>query len=100
VTRFLVLACLVACGHPQGPRGGADRDDAVVVIKANVKDAGLWVDGLFIGGLESLRGGIAIDAGTHRIEIRHDDYFAYYEELAVKAGERRKLEVQLAPMLP
>jgi hypothetical protein len=79
---------------------GPDADDAVVVITANVRDAGLWVDGLFIGGLDSLKGGIAIEAGTHRIEVRHDDYFAHYEELAVKSGERRKVAVELAPVLP
>jgi hypothetical protein len=96
----LVVIFLAACGHPKGPTMGPDADDAVVVITANVKDAGLWVDGLFVGGLDSLKGGIAIDAGTHRIEVRHDDYFAYYEELAVKSGERRKVAVELAPVLP
>jgi hypothetical protein len=101
--RSVVLAvaavALVACGHNQGVRG-ASRDNAIVYVKANVKDAGVWVDGIFIGGLESLRGGIAIEAGTHRIEVRHDDYFAYYDEVAVKAGEKRKLDIDLAPVLP
>lgn len=94
------VGALGACGPaPRGVRG-ATRDDAIVYVSANVKDAGVWVDGLFIGGLESLHGGIAIDPGTHRIEVRHDDYFAYYQEVAVKAGEKRTLDVALAPVLP
>lgn len=102
MTPRIVIAVLLAAGCGQAQRGvhGATRDDAIVYFSANVKDAGVWVDGLFIGGIESLHGGIAIDPGTHRIEVRHDDYFAYYEEVAVKAGERRTLEVALAPVLP
>jgi len=96
----LAAGCAAGCGGAKRGVRGATRDDAIVYVSANVKDAGVWVDGLFIGGLESLHGGIAIDPGTHRIEVRRDDYFAYYEEVAVKAGERRTLEVALAPVLP
>ena len=32
--------------------------------------------------------------------LRHDDYFARYVELDAKRAERRKLEIELAPVLP
>jgi hypothetical protein len=95
----LALGLGLGCGSRPAVRG-ADADDAVFYVDANVKDAGVWVNGLFIGGLESLRGGVAVDAGEHRVEVRHDDYFVYYAELALKAGERRRVKVELAPVLP
>jgi hypothetical protein len=96
----LALAVVLGCGHSRPSVLGADSDDAIIYIDTKVKDAAVWVDGRFIGGLESLRGGVAIDAGSHRVEVKHDDYFAYYALLELKAGERRRLEVELAPMLP
>jgi hypothetical protein len=96
-----LVVALGACGHANRRSVlGADEDDAIVYVDAKVKDAGLWVDGRFIGGVGMLKGGVAIDAGPHRIEVRHDDYFAYYALLDLKAGERRRLKVELAPVLP
>ena len=99
VAAALAVASLAGCGHGPTVRG-ARRGDAIFYIDANVADAGLYVDGTFIGGLESLKGGVAIKPGSHRVEVRHDDYFAYYAELALTAGERRRVAVELAPVLP
>jgi hypothetical protein len=97
----LLLALVAACGGGQRRSVlGADADDAIVYVDSKVKDAGLWVDGRLIGGVGMLKGGVAIDAGTHRIEVKHDDYFSYYALLELKAGERRRLKVELAPVLP
>jgi hypothetical protein len=93
----IVLAA--ACGQKPIVRG-ADADDAVIFIKSNVKDAGVWVDGVFIGGIDTVRGGIAIDPGSHRLEVRHDDYFAHYAVLELASREKRQLVVELAPVLP
>jgi hypothetical protein len=79
---------------------GASRGDAIFYIDTDVTDAGLYVDGTFIGDMRSLRGGVSVKPGEHRVEVRHDDYFAYYAELALKAGERRRVKVDLAPVLP
>jgi len=95
----LALVLAGACGH-KAPILGAGRGDAIVYIDANVRDAGMWIDGMFIGGLDALRGGVALDPGEHRVEIRHDDYFGYYAELALHAGERKRIKVELAPVLP
>lgn len=95
----IVALALGACGHP--PRvHGVGEGDAVLTFRANVRDAGMWLDGVFVGSLDALPGGVAVPAGVHRLEIRHDDYFAYYAELELGRGERRRIDVELAPVLP
>ena len=95
----LALAAALGCGRGPGVRG-AGRNDAVVTFVTDVKDASVWVDGTFVGGTEAIRAGVAVPAGPHRILIQHEDYFPYYAELDLKAGERKKLQVDLAPTLP
>lgn len=96
--RTLVLAVLLgACGARQGP---VETDNAIFYLRSNVRDANVFVDGRFIGPVGILKGGIAIAPGTHRIELRHEDYFSRYLELELKRAERRKLDVKLAPILP
>jgi hypothetical protein len=98
--RALVIAlALAACGNPpvaQTPK----HENAVIVLKSNVRDAQLYVDGRFIGPLDAIGGGVAVAAGTHRFELRHEDYFSSYLELTVAKAERKRLQVDLAPILP
>ena len=99
--RALLAVMLAACGAraaemTMGPR----PDDAIVKITSTVPDASLWVDGRYIGTIGALRGGISIAAGTHRLELRHDDYFSRYAELTLRAREHRALALDLAPRLP
>ena len=77
-----------------------DADDAVVKIQTEVKDASLWVDGRFIGPIGGLRGGIAVEPGKHRLELRHDAYWSHYEELDLAPRQQVSLVVELAPLLP
>jgi hypothetical protein len=100
----LVLALclsLAACsrGHANDP-SRRDADDAVVKIQTDVKDASLWVDGHFIGPIGGLRGGIAVEPGKHRLELRHDAYWSHYEELDLAPRQELSLVVELAPVLP
>jgi PEGA domain len=97
----LAGALTAACGPPRVADPTAiSAEDAVVTITSTVPDASLWVDGRYIGTIGVLRGGIAIAAGTHRVELRHDDYFSRYAELTVRARERRAITLDLAPRLP
>jgi hypothetical protein len=100
------LACLVltacvlaACGGAQKP-GDVDRDDAIVKLASNVPDAQLYVDGRFVGPVGALRGGVAVEPGTHRFELRHDEYFSSYLELTLVRAERKKVALEMAPVLP
>ena len=63
----LVLA--LGCGHRQAP-GGVTPNDAIVRVRTNVGDAHVYVDGRFLAPIAALRGGIAVEPGTHRIELR------------------------------
>jgi hypothetical protein len=89
-----------ACGGRQTPSRGVDADDAIFYIKSNVNDANVFVDGRFIGPVTVLKGGIAVEPGKHRLELRHEDYFSRYVDLDLKKAERKKLLITLAPVLP
>ncbi len=93
------LAVLGACG-PKQPPHGVDADDAIVVIKSNVAEANVFVDGRYYGSVRMLRGGLAFEAGRHRLELRHEDYFSRYVELDLARRERKQLDLDLAPVLP
>jgi hypothetical protein len=98
-TRLALVGALAACGAR--PRAGAVLPtDAIVRVHSNVADAAVWVDGHFVGTLDVLRGGIAVEPGAHRLELRHDEYFSRYLELTLARAERRALDVALAPVLP
>ena len=99
--RIAVAACalIAACGPRIGPTG-VTSDDAIVYIRSNVRDAQVFLDGRFIASLDALQGGLAIEPGAHRIELRHDDYFSRYLELQLARAERKRLTLELAAILP
>jgi hypothetical protein len=97
--KWLVVALLVACGPKVGPNG-VSASDAIMFVKSNVTDAQVYVDGRFVGPVGVLRGGIAVDPGKHRVELRHDDYFSRYVELDLARAEKKQLQLELAPVLP
>jgi hypothetical protein len=106
MTRLLALmiasaGALAACGHPPTPSSSRiAASDAIVRIRSAVADAGLWIDGRFIGAVGDLRGGVALEPGTHRLELRHEAYFVDYEELSLTPGQRLTLTIELSPILP
>ena len=107
-TRAAVLAGAVlagavlagACGGSHRPTGGVERDDAIIQLRSNVRDAQVYIDGRFVAPLEGVARGIAMRPGFHRIELRRDDYFSSYLELELTRAERRKVRMELAPVLP
>jgi hypothetical protein len=94
-----LAAVLAACG-PKPTPNGVTRDDAVVQIKCNVTDAQVYMDGRLVGPINVVRAGIAVGPGQHRLELRHDDYFSRYVELDLHRAERKKLQLEMAPILP
>ena len=96
---LVASAALGACGPKVGPNG-VTASDAVVYLRSNISDAQVYVDGRFVGPISVIRGGIAVDPGKHRIELRHEDYFSRYVELDLTRAEKKKLQLDLAPVLP
>jgi hypothetical protein len=94
-----VLVALVACGPKVAPNA-VGPGDPVVYVRTNVGDAQVYVDGRFVGPVNVVKGGIALDPGKHRIELRHEDYFSRYVELDLARAEKKKLQLELAPVLP
>jgi hypothetical protein len=99
--RVAVLClALAACGPKPPPASAVSEADAIFYLRSNVADANVYVDGRYVGPVNVLRGGIAVDAGKHRLELRRDDYFSRYVELDLGKGDRKKLLITLAPVLP
>ena len=95
----VLAAGLAGCGPKLGPSGIASGD-AIVYVRSNVRDAQLYLDGRFIASLDALRGGLAVEPGAHRLELRHEDYFSSYAELQLARAERKQLTLDLAAILP
>jgi hypothetical protein len=99
VIRAVALASLLAaCAGGAAQRGSSGQ--AILVITSNVPDAQVYLDGRFIAPLDALAGGIAVEAGTHRLELRHEDYFSTYREVQVARAARQRLAVDMAAVLP
>jgi hypothetical protein len=100
VTRILwAVSWLTACA-PGIAANRVTSSEAIIYITSNVRDAQVYVDGRFIAPLDALAGGVAVAPGTHRLELRHDDYFSTYLEVQLARSMRKKLAIDLAAMLP
>lgn len=95
-----MLALALALGCSGGAQSAERGPRAVLVIESPVADAVLWVDGRYVAQLRDVRGGVAVTPGAHQIEVRHERYHAYYGEVTVAVGERRRIAVELAEVLP
>jgi hypothetical protein len=101
VTRALVIASwlAVACGPRVAPNG-VTAQDAIVYIQSSVRDAQVYVDGRLVAPLSALGAGIAVEPGVHRFELRRDDYFSSYLELQLARAERKRVAMEMSPILP
>lgn len=92
------LVLLLGCGATAAT--GPKPSDAIVTITSNIPDAQLYIDGRFVGPLDAIHGGVALEPGPHRVELRREDYFARYAELSLARSQRARLVLDLAPILP
>lgn len=97
--RLVFWVFAAACGGTQ-QAGHRSPNDAVMYVTSNIADAQVYVDGRFIGAVSLVKAGIAVDPGKHRIELRRDDYFSRYADLDLQKSEKKKLDLDLAPVLP
>jgi hypothetical protein len=73
---------------------------AILYVHSNVRDAQLYVDGRFIGPLDALAAGVALEPGVHRLELRREDYFSTYREVQIARASRKTLAIDMAIILP
>jgi hypothetical protein len=92
------VAALAGCGARAA--SGRSSRDAVVLVRSNVPDASLFLDGKFVAPVGLLKGGVAVSPGRHRVELRHPEFLGRFLELEVAPAERRVVEAELFPMLP
>ncbi|MFT3691705.1 MAG: PEGA domain-containing protein [Kofleriaceae bacterium] len=97
--KALAFAVLVGCAGAQMP-AQHHASDAVIYLHSNVADAQVYVDGKFVGQINLVKQGIALDPGRHRVEIRHDDYFSRYADLNLERSVKKQLDLDLQPVLP
>lgn len=98
--RAAALASLLAACGAGGASQRSTSGQAILYITSNVADAQVYIDGRFIAPLDALARGLAVEAGTHRLELRHEDYFSTYREVQVVRAARLKLAIDLAAVLP
>jgi hypothetical protein len=94
-----ICCASTACGSPQSPRG-VTADDAIVHITSNVRDADVYLDGRLLAPLSALGRGVAVEPGSHRLELRREEYFSSYLEFRVARGEHKTLAMAMAGILP
>lgn len=100
MTRALfVVSWLTACA-PGVAANRVTSGEAILYINSNVRDAQLYIDGRLIGPLDALAAGVAVEPGTHRLELRHEDYFSRYLEIQLTRAAHKKLAIDMAAMLP
>jgi len=96
--KWLIAVSLSGCASAPTPR--VSPNDAIVYLTSNINDAAVYVDGRYVGSITLVKAGIAVDPGKHRVELRRDDYFSRYAELDLERSEKKKLDLDLAPVLP
>lgn len=75
---------------------GSPRDSVPLRVEVNVPDATVWVDDHLVGSVAVLsRPGTFLRLGFHRIEIRHPDYYSFFDEIQPKAGEAVLIHAEL-----
>lgn len=99
MNRFSLIAVVAAC-HPSPTTTGAATNVAIIYVASNVGAAQVYLDDRLVGPVSAFAKGIAVDPGAHRVELRHDDYFSRYAELALRRSQVARLELDMAPILP
>ena len=78
-------------------------DTGSLRLKVQPRDAKVYVDGYFVGVVDSFDGvfqKLAVEAGTHRVEIRADGYEPVQFEVMVTPGETITYKGQLKRLEP
>jgi PEGA domain-containing protein len=83
-----------ACAHGLG-------DNAIALrVECNVPDATLWVDDVLVGKVTDWKSdGKHIRAGFHRIEVRHPNYYSFFQEVELPGGNSVVVKAKLRELI-
>ena len=69
-------------------------------VECNVPDATLWVDDVLVGKVTDWKSdGKQIRAGFHRIEVRHPNYYSFFQEVEVPGGSHVVVNAKLRELI-
>jgi hypothetical protein len=96
IALFVVLSTVSAlgCAHTLGDNAIAFR------VECNVPDATVWVDDVLVGKVADWKSdGKHIRAGFHRIEVRHPNYYSYFQEVELPGGSHVVVNAKLRELI-
>ena len=91
---LLAAAASGSCAHGLGDNAIAFR------VECNVPDATVWVDDVLVGKVSDWKSdGRHIRAGFHRIEIRHPNYYSFFQEVELPGGSNVVVNAKLRELI-
>ena len=89
---FVLLAA--SCAHGIGGNAIGFR------VECDVPDATIWVDDVLVGKVSDWKGdGKQIKAGFHRIEVRHPNYYSFFQEVELPGGSHVVVNAKLRELI-
>jgi hypothetical protein len=90
----LLFLALVSCAHTGSTSAISFRVDC------NVADATVWIDDVLVGKAADFKNdGRQIKPGFHRVEIRHPNYYSFFQEVELPAGSKVVVNARLRELV-
>ena len=94
VAAALFVLAVGSCAHGLGDNAIAFR------VECNVPDATIWVDDVLVGKVGDWKSeGTHIRAGFHRIEVRHPNYYSFFQEVELPGGSHVVVNAKLRELI-
>jgi hypothetical protein len=99
IHRLLLAAALfglaaASCAHT------LDANAIAFKVQCNVPDATVWVDDVLVGKVADWKSdGKHIRAGFHRIEVRHPNYYSFFQEVELPGGSHVVVDAKLRELI-
>ena len=90
----------VRCCRPLRARTALGGNAIAFRVECNVPDATVWVDDVLVGKVTDWKSdGKQIRAGFHRIEVRHPNYYSFFQEVELPGGSHVVVNAKLRELI-
>jgi hypothetical protein len=90
----LLLLGVVSCAHTLSGSAIAFRVDC------NVPDATVWIDDVLVGKASDFKkDDRQIKPGFHRVEVRHPNYYSFFQEVELPGGSKVVVNAKLRELV-